>query len=163
MSNLIVLVFDSDEEASQVMGAIKSLRKENFISLDDTAVIVKDADGKVHVKNEIDRGIKLGAGIGSLMGLFLGMLFGGPVGALLLGGAGGALVGKLVDMGVDQKFVKQLKEELPPGSSALFLLVHDANSNVAMAALRPYKGTVYHTTLDSDTEAELQRVLKERF
>jgi uncharacterized membrane protein len=32
-----------------------------------------------------------------------------------------------------------------------------------MAALRPYKGTVYHTTLDTDTEAELQRVLKERF
>lgn len=163
MSNLIVLVFDNDEEATQVMDAIKSLRKENFISLDDTAVVVKDADGKVHVKNEIDRGIKLGAGIGSLMGLFLGMLFGGPVGALLLGGAGGALVGKLTDMGVDQKFVKQLKEDLPPGSSALFLMVREAHNNAAMAALRPYKGTVYHTSLDAETEAELQRVLKERF
>lgn len=163
MSNLVVLVFDSDEEATQVMEAIKTLRKEDFISLDDTAVIIKDADGKVHVKNEIDRGIKLGAGVGSLLGLFLGMLFGGPIGAMLLGGAGGALVGKLVDMGVDQKFVKQLKEDLPPGSSALFLLVRDAHSNVAMAALRPYQGTIYHTTLDTETEAELQRVLKERF
>lgn len=163
MSNLIVLVFDNDEEATQVMEAIKSLRKEDFISLDDTAVVVKDQDGKVHVKNEIDRGIKLGAGIGSLMGLFLGMLFGGPVGALLLGGAGGALVGKLTDMGVDQKFVKQLSEDLQPGSSALFLMVREAHNNAAMAALRPYKGTVYHTTLDTETEAELQRVLKDRF
>jgi uncharacterized membrane protein len=163
MSDLIVLTFENDEEATQVMKTIKSLRKESFISLDDTAVVVKDQEGKIHVKNEIDRGIKLGAGVGSLMGLFLGMLFGGPIGAMLLGGAGGALVGKLTDMGVDQKFVKQLKEELEPGSSALFLLVRDAHTNAAMAALRPYKGTVYHTTLGPEAEEELQRVLKDRF
>ena len=163
MSDLIVLTFDNDEEATQVMETIKGLRKEAFINLDDTAVVVKDKDGKLHVKNEVDRGIKLGAGVGSLLGLFIGMLFGGPIGAMLLGGAGGALVGKLVDMGVDQQFVKQLKEELEPGSSALFLLVRDAHANAALAALRPYKGTVYHTTLGPDAEQELQRVLKDRF
>jgi uncharacterized membrane protein len=162
MSNLIVLTFDNDEEATKVMSTIKDLRKHDFISLDDTAVVVRDQEGKYHVKNEIDRGIKLGAGAGSLIGLFIGFLFGGPLGSLLLGGIGGAIVGRFADMGIDNKFVNQVKENLEPGSSALFLLVRDANTNAAIAALRPYQGTVYQTSLPPETEEELRHVLKDR-
>ena len=162
MASLIVITFDNDEEATKVMKTIKSLRKEAFISLDDTAVVVRDSDGEFHVKNEIDRGIKLGAGIGSLIGLFVGFMFGGPLGSLLLGGIGGAIVGKVADMGIDQKFVKEVKEQMEPGSSALFLLVREANTNAAIAALRPYQGSVYHTSLDPEAEEELRHVLKTR-
>jgi uncharacterized membrane protein len=162
MANLIVLTFEDDEEATKVMGTIKSLRKEAFINLDDTAIVVRDSEGEFHVKNEIDRGIKLGAGIGSLIGLFIGFMFGGPLGSLLLGGIGGAIVGKVADMGIDKKFVNEVKEKMEPGSSALFLLVRDANANAAIAALRPYEGTVYYTTLDPEAEEELRHVLKTR-
>lgn len=162
MSNLVVVVFDNEEEAVKAMETIKGMRKDAFISLDDSAVIVKDAEGKIHVKNELDRGIKVGAGVGSMLGLFIGFFFGGPLGSMIVGGAGGALVGKLADMGVDQKFVKQVSDDLQPGSSALFILVRDAVSNAALAAFRPYKGTVYHTTLPGEVEEELRHALKER-
>ena len=159
MSNLIVITFDNEEEAGKVREALKS--QSANINLDDSAVVVKDAEGEVHVKNEVDRGVAVGALGGGALGLLIGgLLF--PVGGLVLGALGGALVGKMTDMGVDKKFVDDVSEHLQPGTSALFVLVREANPNVAMAALRPYKGKVIQTSLPPEAEAELRRILSQR-
>ena len=162
MSFLTVVVFEDEEQASEVRESLKSIQKQGLLDLDDSAIIVKDEDGQVHVKNEVDRGIKVGIAGGGLIGLFVGFMFGGPLGSLLLGGIGGAIVGKVAAMGIDKKFVNEVKEKMEPGTSALFLLVRDANANAAIAALRPYEGTVYYTTLDPEAEEELRHVLKTR-
>ena len=159
MSNLIVITFDNEEEAGKVREALKS--QSANINLDDSAVVVKDAEGEVHVKNEVDRGVAVGALGGGALGLLIGgLLF--PVGGLVLGALGGALVGKMLDMGVDKKFVDDVSERLQPGTSALFVLVREANPNVALAALRPYKGEVIQTSLPPEAEAELRRILSQR-
>ena len=159
MSNLVVVTFDNEEEAGKVREALKA--QSANISLDDSAVVVKDAEGEVHVKNEVDRGVAVGALGGSALGLLIGgLLF--PVGGLVLGALGGALVGKMLDMGVDKKFVDDVSEHLQPGTSALFVLVREANPNVALAALRPYKGKVIQTSLPPEAEAELRRILSQR-
>ena len=72
----------------------------------------------------------------------------------------GALIGKAVDLGIDQKFVKEVSNALEPGKSALFIIVRDSNPDVAIAALKPYKGTVFHTTLTPEQEENLRGVLK---
>ena len=146
----------------EIDSALKQPLVQKLVELIRLRNIHPAFNGEFHVKNEIDRGIKLGAGIGSLIGLFVGFMFGGPLGSLLLGGIGGAIVGKVADMGIDQKFVKEVKEQMEPGSSALFLLVREANTNAAIAALRPYQGSVYHTSLDPEAEEELRHVLKTR-
>ena len=158
MANLVVITFDDAEEAGRVREALQYAEKSALLSLDDSAVVVKDEDGKVHVKNEMDRGVKIGAVGGGLLGLLIGGLF-FPIGGLMLGTAVGALVGKVADTGVDAKFVKEVSEKLQPGTSAIFFIVRDANPDAAMGILRPYKGHVLQTTLSDEAEAELRRVL----
>jgi uncharacterized membrane protein len=161
MAHLVVITFDNVDEAGKVLATLKKGSSGEFVHLDDSAVVVKDEGGKVHVKNEMDRGVKIGA----LGGGFLGLLIGGvffPLAGLLAGILGGALVGKSLDMGIEQKFVKDVSDALGPNTSALFMVVRDADPNYALAALRPYKGTVYHTSLSPEAEGELRRILSKR-
>ena len=161
MSNLIVITFDNEEEAGKVRESVRQLQRQDLISLDDSEVVVKDVNGKVHVKNELDRGVKIGAIGGGLLGLMLGFLF-FPVSGLIFGTLGGALVGRMTDLGVDGKFVKDVQEGMRPGSSAIFLLVRQAEPNAALAALKPYRGHVYHTSLATQGEESLRRVLQDQ-
>ena len=162
MSFLTVVVFDDIEQAGEVRQSLKSIQKQGMLSLDDSAVIVKDEDGQVHVKNEVDRGIKVGLAGGGLIGMFMGLLFGGPIGAMLLGALGGAAVGSLADLGIQKSFVKDVTEAMTPGSSAIFFIIRDVNPNAAIAALKPYKGEVYHTALPTEAEETLRRVLSKK-
>jgi len=161
MSHLVVITFDNPDEAEQVRKTLRSAEHADFLSLDDSAIVVKDGRGKIHVKNEVDRGVKVGAIGGGLIGLLLGGLF-FPLAGLLIGVLGGALVGGAVDLGIEQKFVKEVGEDLQPDTSALFFIVREADPTVALAALRPYKGTVRHTSFPPEAEGELRRILSKR-
>lgn len=161
MSNVVVIIFDTAAEAGQARQSMKELEREGRLALDDAAVVVKDAEGNVTVRNELDAPIAQGALVGSVLGLMVGFVF-FPIGGLALGAVGGALVGKSLDRGIDKQFVEQLKERLHPDSSALFLYIRQADPAAALAALKPYKGTVYHTSLSTTLDEQLESVLKER-
>ena len=117
MSNLIVIVFDDVEEAGKVKQALKSIEGGGYISFDDSAVVTKDEEGEVHIHDEIDRGVAVGALGGSAVGLLIGgLVF--PIGGLLIGAAGGAAVGALLDKGIQKDFIKEVSESMGPNSSA---------------------------------------------
>jgi uncharacterized membrane protein len=161
MSHLVVVTFDDPDEAGKVRDTLRSAQHGDYLSLDDSAVVVKDTEGKTHVKNEMDRGTVIGAVGGGLLGLLIGGIF-FPVAGLLIGAVAGGLIGKTADLGIDQKFVKQVSEDLGPNTSALFFIVRGGNPEVALAALRPYKGNVYHTSFPPEAEKELRRILSKR-
>jgi uncharacterized membrane protein len=133
MSYLVVIAFDDPDEAGKVRQTLSSIQHTGHLSLDDSALVVKDEDGKVHLKNEVDRGVKVGAVGGSMLGLLIGSIF-FPIGGLILGAIGGALVGKLFNTGVSQDFVKEVTDELEPGSSAIFFIVRGDDPNPTVAA-----------------------------
>ncbi len=158
MASLVVVSFKNPGKAEQVLETLKGQKKYGNISFDDTAVVSKDADGKVHVKNNVSHGTMTATGVGALLGLLLGVfLF--PIGGILLGAGGGAIVAKFMDLGIDGKFVKQVSESLEPGTSALFVLVHDANPAVVRAALEGHEGTIIQTTLSEEAEENLKKAL----
>ena len=123
--------------------------------------MVKDEEGKVHLKNEVDRGVKVGAVGGSLLGLLIASVF-FPIGGLVLGALGGALVGKMAGTGVSQKFIDEVTEELQPGSSAIFFIVRGDDPNPTVAALSQYKGKVLQTSLPEEAEETLRLHLEGR-
>lgn len=161
MPNIVVITFDNMEEATRVREAIRSAEKHDYMSLDDSAVVIRDEEGKVHVHNELDRGVKVGAVAGGLLGLLVGVIF-APLAGVILGVVGGGLVGASADLGVNKKFIKEVTDALQPGTSAIFIIVRKGNPNMAIAALKPYKGTVYSTTLEGEDEETLRRVLSKR-
>ncbi len=158
MSSLVVVSFDTIDEAQNVLDILKGQKKYGNISFDDTAVVSKDMDGKVHVKNNVSHGTMTATGVGALLGLLLGTIF-FPIGGLLLGAGGGALVGRLMNLGVDGDFVKQVSESLTPGTSALFVLVDKADPAVVRAALEGHSGTIIQTTLSEEAEESLKKAL----
>jgi uncharacterized membrane protein len=161
MSYLVAITFEDPDEAGKVRKTLSSIEHTGHLSLDDSAIVVKDEDGKVHIKNEVDRGVKIGAVGGSMLGLLLASVF-FPIGGLVLGALGGALVGKLADTGVSQKFVKEVSDEMQPDSSAIFFIVRGDDPNPTVAALREYKGKVLQTTLPEEAEQTLRRHLEGR-
>ena len=161
MSHLIVLTFEDTEQAGQAFDALKKAQSGGHLKINDAAVIVKQASGKVEVKNQLDTGVKGGAVGGSVLGLLLAGLF-FPLAGLAIGAIGGALVGKALDMGVDQKFVKDVTETLKPGSSALFVIGSSDEPSVVMGTLRPFQGTVYQATLSTEGFEALRDALKNK-
>src|SRR3954447_9172419 len=103
MSELIAVTFDDAEQGPAALKSIRALEHDNGISLEDTAVIVKDADGKVKVHNEASSGTETGAVVGGILGgaLFLffpivGIVAGGGAGGGCGGAAGGGTAGRVV-------------------------------------------------------------------
>jgi uncharacterized membrane protein len=159
MSNLVVLTFEDMEQAGQALEALKKVQAEGQLKIDDAAVIVKNEAGKVEVKNQASSASKWGAFGGGVLGLLLmGVFF--PLAGLAIGVASGVLIAKSLDLGVDQKFVKDVTETLKPGSSALFVIGSHANVAVAQQALTPFKGTIYQTSLDGDKLEALKDAMK---
>lgn len=161
MGNIIVITFDNAEEAGKVQKALKSVQSGGYLNLDDSAVVVRDEEGKIHVHDEMDRGVKIGAVGGGLLGLLVVGIF-APVAGIIFGAVAGGLIGASFDMGISKKFIKEVQESLKPGTSAIFFVVRDADPNIALSALKPYKGSVYHTSLDPEAEESLRRTLSKR-
>ena len=46
MSNLVVITFEGAEEAAKVRETLRSVEAQGLLSLDDSAVVVKDAEGR---------------------------------------------------------------------------------------------------------------------
>ena len=93
------------------------MQSDGQVKIDDLAVIVKDADGKVEVKNQMDTGVKWGAVGGGALGPDAGQ----RVLPTRRSGAGRPrrrLAGQDGHLGIDKQFVKEVTEKLQPGSSA---------------------------------------------
>jgi len=159
MSYLIGVVFDNTDEASQVRRTLSKEAKQGYISLKDSAIVVRDANGKIHIKDEVDSGVKVGALWGGLLGAILaGMLF--PLFGIALGAIGGAVVGRFVSEHIDPKFIKEVGTAMDNDSSALFFIFRGSDVGAAVAAFRPYKGKIIQTTLPEEAEESLREELK---
>jgi uncharacterized membrane protein len=100
------------------------------------------------------------AGQGALMGAFWGMLFGllffVPFFGLAVGAAMGALAGKFTDYGIDDNFIKQTREKVTEGTSALFLLTSGAVMDKLAPAIKDQKFEIISTNLSKEQEDQLR-------
>ena len=158
MSDLVVITFAKQDAGLAALKHLREMEDATGLHLNDTAVVEKDAQGEIHVKNEVSSGTEVGAVGGGLLGLLLGLVF-FPVLGVAIGAAIGAAIGHSVSDHVDRDFVKDIQGELTPGTSALFAVV-SANPSALVAALRGFEGKVYQTSLGTELEELLNDALK---
>ncbi len=166
MSDLVVLDFDGIHTADDVLNKLRALQKEHLIDLEDSCVVERAQDGKIHIKQAVNltaMGASQGGLSGALWGTLVGFLFLNPLAGMAIGalaGAGaGALSGSLADYGINDEFVRQLGQTIPPGSSALFVLVRSITFDKIMPEIEPYKPRVLRTSLSNEDEAKLRAAL----
>lgn len=56
-SNLVMITSDKAEGAGKVRESLRSLERQGMLSMDDPAAIFEEGEGKIHVKNQTDRGM----------------------------------------------------------------------------------------------------------
>ncbi|VFU07676.1 DUF1269 domain-containing protein [Methylocella tundrae] len=158
MSDLVVIVYPTEEKAEEVRKRLFELQKEYLIKLGDAVIATKSPDGQIKLHQVVNT-TAAGAVSGSFWGLLVGILFLNPLLGAALGAAGGALGGALTDVGINDDFMKQLAESIQPGNAALFVLIEDMTGDKVIAQIKDYGGVVLKTSFDETKEQMLRNAL----
>jgi uncharacterized membrane protein len=158
MATLVAIGYPDETTATAASLEASRLAKDLIIQPDAIAAIIRDREGKFHVTTN-HHAVGGGATWGMFWGLLFGMLFFIPFLGMAVGAGLGALMGKMTKGAINKEFQDQVRDLLQPGTSALFLVVEKVTPDKAVEALARYGGTVLKSSLDKDTEAQLQEAL----
>jgi len=158
LSNLIAVAYDDLETAQTVLHTLGELSVERAISLEDAVIVEHRADGKIKLHQTIKPGATGAAG-GALWGGLIGLLFLAPFLGMAVGAASGGAAGAMTDIGVNDKFMKELAQELQPGAAAVFVLVRESTPDKVLPRISPFGGTIMHSSLSDEAEAQLRDAL----
>lgn len=161
MSELIVIGYDDHDTAKRAYEQVQQLQGDFVVNLTGLALVTVDADGKNHVETP-SRIVGASAAAGALWGAILGMLFLVPAVGLLLGGAVGALLGKLSRSGINDAFRSRVQSMLAPGKAAVVIMAAKITEDKFTNAMKPYGGDLLQTSLSSEDERELAAELSQR-
>jgi uncharacterized membrane protein len=161
MSDLVAVLFEDEHTALEMRAELAKLQKEYLIEMDDVVVVTKDAEGKIKLHQAVNL-TAMGALSGGFWGMLIGMIFFNPLLGLAVGAGAGAISGKLSDIGIDDKMMKDMAESFKPGNSALFVLVRKMTADKVLDDLKEFagKGKILRTSLTKDKEDELRKVLE---
>src|SRR5215475_2070292 len=157
MATLVAIGYPDQGTAEQARQTVGSLEQELIIQADQVASISRDLEGKYHV-HTTHGGASAGGGAlwGGFWGMLFGLLFFIPFAGLAIGAGFGALFGHLGKNAIDKHFQEQVRDQLKPGNSALFMVIEKVTPDKAIAALSQYGGTVMRTSLSEEDTAKLQ-------
>jgi len=158
MATLVVIGYENELKAEEVRLTLLKLQKEFLIDLIDAVVVVRDAKGKVRLRQLHDL-TAAGAVSGGFWGALVGLIFLNPLFGMAIGAAAGAVSGALSDVGIDDNFMKKLAETLTPGHAALCVLIRQMTADRVVEEIQKFGGTVIKSNLCHENEAKLREAL----
>lgn len=161
MSTLTVWRFKSTDGAQEALDELVDLQSQHLIQVVDAAVVTWDVGRRKPKTSELRDSRKAGALGGGFWGLLFGLIFFIPILGLAIGAATGALIGSMADVGISDSFIREVREKVTPGTSALFLLSSDAEFDKVHEQLRDTGAELISTSLTNDQEAKLREAFSE--
>jgi uncharacterized membrane protein len=156
MSTLSVWRFDTPDGADNAVQTLEELRKQKLITVHDAATVTWQPGAKKPKTRQLQNMTGAGALGGAFWGMLFGLLFLVPLLGAAVGAAAGALTGRLTDVGIDDTFIKRAKEDITPGTSALFVLSSDAVLDRVQEAFEGSRADLLFTNLSSEQETRLR-------
>ena len=117
---MLLANYTSKDGAAAAYESLKGAMDSGQFYYEDAAVVSRDVDGTVSIKEHGDMTTGKGAGIGALIGGVIGIL-GGPAGIAIGAGAGAAIGGVAAhsDAGFNNETLERIGGALPNNTSAL--------------------------------------------
>jgi uncharacterized membrane protein len=161
MATLTVWKFDTPDGAENAEETLERLAKQELIKIEDAAVVTWPADRKKPKTRQIRSLTGVGALGGAFWGLLFGILFFIPLIGLAIGAAAGALGGSLTDVGISDDFIRSVRDQVTPGTSALFVLSSDAVLDKVEEAFKGAHAQLISTNLSNEEEQKLREAFAE--
>ena len=161
MATLSVLKFNDPSGADRVLLALQGMQERQLINLEDAAVLTWPVDRKKPQTRQLSSMGGAGALGGAFWGFLFGLIFFIPLLGMAMGAAMGALGGSLADVGIDDDFIKTVREKVTPGTSALFALTSGATEDRVIEELKQYDFEIISTNLPAEQEQRLREAFGE--
>jgi len=183
MAELIVVGFKNNMyRASEALNELLAINDDWVIDLHDAVAVYRDYSGKLRVDQSFQMTTGQGAAWGGLWGMLIGATLAIPftagasaaaaAGAVAAGALGGTALGAgagAVDastwkdeFGIPEDFVQKVGVMVQPGDSAIFAILRVGNPDIVAEQFKGYGGTVLRTTLNSDQQAKVEKVLSRK-
>jgi len=158
--DLYIAGYADPTAAKQDFDALKKAQREGIVFIDGAILVSRDADGTMHVKESGDAHVFKGATVGVAGGFVLGLFAPPLLGAMVVGGAVGGLIGKLNKHNEEKGIQKDIEDSVPPGTSAVVAVfeeiwVDEVEKQLAKADKKAVKEA------DKQTANELKKSLAE--
>jgi len=155
---LTAAVYDGEEQARRILDALQTRHKGNNITLEDLAMVTKEFDGKVRIKETRELSGLKGAKRGAIVTGIFGLIY--PPSILVTaagGGIIGGLWGRLRDTGIKTGRLKEFGDELTPGKAGVVALSEAEHVPEIEATMGEWNATVLHHGFDDRDTRELEK------
>ncbi|MDH2415554.1 DUF1269 domain-containing protein [Nocardioides sp. CER19] len=157
MTTFTVWKFEDATEAQRAVKVLKSASADGLVRVVDHAVITwPEGEEKAHVDHSYDDP-KRGAAWGTVWGVLTGALFTVPIAGAVVGASLGVMSKMTDGTGITPKDIDRLRDEVTPGTSALFLVTEGAQLDRLGERFHFGDKKLIHTNL---TEAERDTLLE---
>jgi uncharacterized membrane protein len=156
MATLTVWKFDTPDAADRAEAILVDLSKQQLIDIGDAATVSWPADRKKPKTRQLSGLTGAGAGWGALWGMLFGLIFFVPLLGAAIGAGLGALAGHFSNVGISREFIESVRQQVTPGTSALFLLSANAVIDKIKPALADLRPQLISTNLSDEQEAQLR-------
>ena len=127
MTALTVWRYDTPFGAEAAAVRLKRLEERKVLTVHDAITIAWMPQAQEPVIGHLKHPTASSAGKGSVLGGLVGMLVLAPVAGAALGAGVASVSARLRKSGIDEELVRELGEQLTPGSSALLVLSSDGD------------------------------------
>jgi uncharacterized membrane protein len=161
-ATLTVWKFDNAEGADQAVTTLEGLARTSVITLHDAATVSWPEGTKKPKTRQLASTTGAGAMGGAFWGMLFGLIFFVPLLGAALGAATGALTGSLSDVGIDDGFINKVRDQVTPGTSALFVMSSDAVMDKVRDAFAGHEPSdLIFTNVTEEQEAALREVFSD--